>query len=93
MLADLYLACFPSWLSKYCKMMADKKKNKQKMLDDPHYDAVIGLVSKSLDDNKDNVELCQEKLCDTYIAKIMNDSTAVNARYIPVLRAVARLAN
>ena len=60
MLSGLYLKCFPNWLKLYCQKLDLCKKNKQKCGDDEHFDAIICLLSVSLDENKPNVELCQD---------------------------------
>ena len=63
------------------------------MGDDEHFDAIISLLSISLDENKPNVELCQEAECEKLAVKILSQSIFENARYIPILETIARLAN
>lgn len=63
------------------------------MENDPHYDSIICLLAVSVDNDRDNVDLCLEKELTPFITQIVTESDWKDQRYIPVLELIAALAN
>jgi hypothetical protein len=56
MLSILYQKCFPLWLTKYCKKLDKASKNRQVVSNDDRFDAIIALISISVQDHDENVK-------------------------------------
>ena len=83
--------CFPVWLRSYCDKHLSST-NGQNIKDHGHFDAIISLVSLSVNAHE-NVLAFLEKQLITYIIKIMNYSESIHKRYIPILDMIASLSN
>ena len=57
LLSVLYQKCFPTWLDNYCDKLNEAYAKRQRVTNDERYDAVLALISISVQDDDENVEL------------------------------------
>ena len=69
------------------------KKTGKNLPDSPHFDAVILLLSESVEDNEVNVELVNDNTLNDEIYAIVEHSDWKFARYVPCLKLIGELSN
>ena len=56
----LYQKCFPLWLKEYCKKLDKAHKKRQKVTNDECFDAILSLISISVQEEDENVKLVKK---------------------------------
>jgi len=93
LLTPMFANAFSNWLEKYSELLEEYAESGKELGNDPHYDAVVKLLSVSVEENETNINLVVEKQLIDEIAAIIGYSNWEHDRYIPCLKLIGILSN
>ena len=94
-LTPLFDSCFPEWIQLYNKMLIDYNPTlkKSNLPNNQHFDAIIMLLSESVEENDENVKLVADNTLNDEIYGIVEHSDWKFNRYVPCLKLIGELSN